>query len=224
MIGPPLTVVVYYRFGRTHFQREGEIAWQSAAGIRAADPADLLVGGQHEIDVSYGTLLAVSQQARRLQEGGHRCAVVQEVAPEVVADIHQRPLASVHADAGARAYPRGRQLLGGVAGEDVDGQPVQGFVALVGLGFPDLLTLLRRVLRAQRQHSHQRLLVPKHGDRAEAEVARIHRPQRRHAQRATGLHPLDDHRHDSSSMCAMTRVAGHSRRDRCYRRHCHCPR
>ena len=71
--------------------------------------------------------------------------------------------------------------------------PIQRAVTLVGLGLPDPLALLGGVLGAEREHRSQRLVLAEHGDRPEAEVAGIHRPQLRQVQRAVRLHPLDEH-------------------------------
>ncbi|BDB45153.1 hypothetical protein IWGMT90018_55990 [Mycobacterium kiyosense] len=71
--------------------------------------------------------------------------------------------------------------------------PVQRPIALIGFGLPDPRALLGGVLGAQGEHGGEGFLVAQHGDRSEAEVARIHHAQLGHVQRAVRFHPLDQH-------------------------------
>jgi hypothetical protein len=109
------------------------VARQGGAGVRATHPADLLVGGEHEIDVVGGSLSAVGQQASSVQQGGDRGAVVEKVGADVVSDVDQRSLAEVDAHPGAGVDARGGQVFAAAAGEDVDVPPIQRSVALIGL-------------------------------------------------------------------------------------------
>jgi hypothetical protein len=71
---------------------------------------------------------------------------------------------------------------------------IAGFVALVGLGLPDAWALGRGVLRAQRQYAGNRVPVAEDGNRAEAEVGRVHHAEWHDLQRAVRFDPLDQHR------------------------------
>jgi hypothetical protein len=132
-----------------------------------------------------------------------------KVAAEIVTDVEQRPLAPVDADARTRPDARGGQLIEGAPGEDVYVRPVQRLVALVGLGLPDPLAFLGGVLRTQRQHADQHLLITEYGHRAEAEVRRIHRAQRRQVQGCILLDALHDHRQ-------LVHMRHHPRRPRAF--------
>ena len=128
-----------------------------------------------------------------MQEGGDRGAVVEKVGADVVSDVDQRSLAAVDAHPGAGVDARGGQVFAAAAGEDVDVPPIRRSVALIWFGLPDPQALLGGVLGAEREHRGERLMLAEYSDRAEAEVAGIHHPQRRQVQCAVGFDPFDEH-------------------------------
>ncbi len=172
---------------------ERQLARQGAAGVGAADAADLLVGGEHEVDIALGPPAGM-QFTRGLEQHHDGRAVVQEIAADEVAEGDQTALAGVDAHPGAGPDAGVAQLLGCAAGEDVDVAPIQRLAALIRFGCEDPRALGGGVLRTQRQHAAQHLLVAQHRHRAQAEVAGIHRAEVGEVQAAVGKDALDQHR------------------------------
>ena len=72
----------------------------------AADAADLLIGGEHGVDVSGEPMCAGRpERSAHLQQRGHCRAVIDEVPAEVIAEFDQCPLGAVNTD------PRCRDAL-----------------------------------------------------------------------------------------------------------------
>src|SRR6516164_7452442 len=69
--------------------------------VFSADAAHLLTGGEDEVHLAGWALLARGQHPRGFEKRSHRCAVVHEMAAEVVTELDKGLLASSGAHSGA---------------------------------------------------------------------------------------------------------------------------